>query len=261
VTAQYPEKLYFRGNEYRLIVEPLEMYFKTYLARPKIRSSSTANYRGYIGTWKIENGKLYLEKLNSRDGKEMELKTKLFPEADGSVFAGWYSGTLICPHGEMDQYVHAGYASTYERYLLLNVEQGELKGEQDLSLEEYNEWCSRRQKDRATIPGKRTAEGKLFLAASMLAGGLASAALAHRLIDDGAGSSFLPLALGAAFGGLGWLLAENIGEAIVFLLITSFMGAMALFYLQSETLRIVVIAFLCGFNIGKLAGGVYRESK
>ena len=106
---------------------------------------------------------------------------------------------------------------------------------------------------------KRTVTGGLLLTASMLAGGLASAALAHRLIDGGSGSGLLSLVLGAVFVGLGWLLAENIVEAVVFLLITVVLGAVALIFLRSVMLRIIVIAFLCGFNVGKFAGGVYRE--
>jgi hypothetical protein len=140
MTAQASEIIYYRGNRYRLIVEPLERYLRKKIIRPRIKGYSTANWRGYIGTWKMDNEKLYLEKLHSHHGEEMKLKVKLFPEIDGSVFAEWYSGSLICPHGEMVQYIHAGYASSYERYLILNVEQGKLKNEQDLSLEEYNDW-------------------------------------------------------------------------------------------------------------------------
>jgi len=111
------------------------------------------------------------------------------------------------------------------------------------------------------MEGRWTATGVLLLATSMLAGGGASAALAHKLIDGSAGSGFLFFVLGAGFGGLGWLMDENIGEAIVFLLITTVLGTVALVFLSSETLRIVVIAFLCGFNVGKLARGVYKEVK
>lgn len=102
----------------------------------------------------------------------------------------------------------------------------------------------------------------LILAASMLAGGVASVALAHRLIDGGAGVGILSFILGSVFAGLGWwLLAETIVETIIFLLFTAVIGLVALLHLRSETLRIVVIAFLCGFNIGKLAVSVYREFK
>ncbi len=99
----------------------------------------------------------------------------------------------------------------------------------------------------------------LLLIVSMLAGGLASAALASRLEVGEGGLGFLPLILGTIFGGIGWFLAENIGDAAFLLLITGSAGAVVLVYLQSETLRIVTIAFLCGFNIGKICGGIYRE--
>ena len=106
---------------------------------------------------------------------------------------------------------------------------------------------------------KKTVTKMLLLIASILAGGFTSAVAAQWLVDSGAGTSYLALFLGAFFSGLGWSLAENIGETIVFLLITSALGGVALIFLRSEMLRIIVIAFLCGFNIGKLAGGVCRE--
>jgi hypothetical protein len=106
---------------------------------------------------------------------------------------------------------------------------------------------------------KKTVVKMFLLIASILAGGFASAMAAHWLVDGGAGISYLALFLGAFFSGLGWSLAENIGETIVFLLITGVLGGVALIFLSSEMLRIIVIAFLCGFNIGKLAGGIYRE--
>jgi hypothetical protein len=92
---------------------------------------------------------------------------------------------------------------------------------------------------------------------SMAAGGFASAVLAHRLVDGGFG--LLPIVLGAVFAGVGWLLGENIGDAAFLLLLTGLVGAVVLAYLQGERLRIIVIAFVCGFNIGKIIGGIYRE--
>ena len=80
-----------------------------------------------------------------------------------------------------------------------------------------------------------------------------------RLVEGGARPDLLPVGLGVVFAVLGWFLAENIGEAIAILLATAVLGGVALVFLESATLRIVVIAFLCGFNCGKLAGGVYLE--
>lgn len=97
------------------------------------------------------------------------------------------------------------------------------------------------------------------LAGSMVGGALASALSTHWLASPGTGCETLSLILGAAFGFLGWFLSENLGDAVVVLMGTAFPGLVVLSFLQDETLRIMAIAFLCGFNIGKLMGGIYKE--
>ena len=99
----------------------------------------------------------------------------------------------------------------------------------------------------------------LVMALSILGGGLASALLTRWLVEGRVGFGYLSFTLGALFGGAGWFLAENIGEAAFLLLGTGALGAVILTHLQSELWRIVVIAFLCGFNMGKIGGGIYRE--
>ena len=94
---------------------------------------------------------------------------------------------------------------------------------------------------------------------SIMGGGLASALMARWLVDGGVGYGVLSFALGAPFGGLGWFLAENIGEAAFLLLGTGALGAVILTQVQSDLWRVVVIGFLCGFNMGKIVGGIYRE--
>ena len=106
---------------------------------------------------------------------------------------------------------------------------------------------------------KDTRMGIVFMVFSMAAGGLVSAALAPRLAVEPGGSILWSLILGAVFSGVGWLLAENIGDAAFLLLLTGLVGAAALTYVQSQALRVVVIAFVCGFNIGKVSGSIYRE--
>lgn len=131
MTAQTREKLIYNGEEYRLATEPLQPY----LDKNKIKfvAPSTACWRGYYGSWLIENGKLYLTDLtayaqiqtNERsifDGVEVGLEY-LFPNQN-KVFAEWFTGTLRIPHGEMIRYVHSGYKSIYEKELLLKIESG-----------------------------------------------------------------------------------------------------------------------------------------
>ena len=74
-------------------------------------------------------GRLCLVWINAaafRD--EPVLLARLFPGYGDRVFAHWYSGTLRVPQGRQLKYVHMGYASTYERDLMLVVERGVLRG-------------------------------------------------------------------------------------------------------------------------------------
>jgi hypothetical protein len=40
------------------------------------------------------------------------------------VFAHWYCGTIRAPQGKLLKYEHGGYASEYERDLLIRVRKG-----------------------------------------------------------------------------------------------------------------------------------------
>ena len=62
-------------------------------------------------------------KATLADGNAASLVT-IFPDSPDRVFAHWYSGTLRVPQGEMLNYVHMGYGSTFERDLLIEVKQG-----------------------------------------------------------------------------------------------------------------------------------------
>jgi hypothetical protein len=99
----------------------------------------------------------------------------------------------------------------------------------------------------------------LLMAVSVIGGGLISAFVVRWQAGTQSPWDPLPLILGAVFGALGWLLAENLGDAVVILFGTSLPGMVILAYLDNGTFRILIFAFLCGFNIGKLTGGIYRE--
>ncbi len=75
---------------------------------------STACWRQYLGTWEINNNKLYLLKLEGR--------FKI--TGDTPIFADWFTGTLKIPQGEMLEYVHMGYESIYEHELQIGIEEG-----------------------------------------------------------------------------------------------------------------------------------------
>ena len=140
MTAQASDLLLFEGDEYQLYTEPLEAYFKQNSPRPRIESPCTACWRGYVGTWQIKRSKLYLVKTESFDGGLLDLKSKTFPKEKGPVFASWFTGSLVCPNGREVEYVHMGYETKYEKYLIIEIVDGMVSEVLDLSLDEYREW-------------------------------------------------------------------------------------------------------------------------
>lgn len=75
---------------------------------------STACWRQYVGTWKLEDGKLYLVEIQGR-------YKVLSPEP---IFADWVTTVLRIPSGEMLHYVHMGFGSVYEFETHLKIEKG-----------------------------------------------------------------------------------------------------------------------------------------
>jgi hypothetical protein len=53
------------------------------------------------------------------------------------VLADWYTGNLIVPTGKRIHYVHMGYASTYDSYLVFKIKGGESLTEQSLDKAQF----------------------------------------------------------------------------------------------------------------------------
>jgi hypothetical protein len=127
MTAQFGEKLIYEGRSVTMHSNPLEDYFEAKGKRPKFDSICTACWRGYVGTWEIKDDRLYLIGFRGFgkliDGTEASLQT-IFPDQDGPILADWYSGTLKIPEGEMLEYIHAGYASRFERDRFFEIDKG-----------------------------------------------------------------------------------------------------------------------------------------
>ena len=125
MTAQMPERLTYKGEQLSLAEEPLWAFFKLAGSKPPMAKSSSALWRGYIGSWEITNERLYLVGIDGRlkDGSALTLDL-LFPGFPDRVFAHWYSGDMRIPRGKLLNYVHAGYASVYEGDLILQIERG-----------------------------------------------------------------------------------------------------------------------------------------
>jgi len=128
MTAQVSEELLYEGKAIRLCSEPLALYVKQNQIR--FASPHTANWRGYVGTWEVIEAegaeRLYLVGIEAHEDYETILRLPdLFPGFD-KVFAHWFTGELRCPQGKLLNYVHGGYASTYEYDLMMEFKQGVL---------------------------------------------------------------------------------------------------------------------------------------
>lgn len=131
MTAQAYEKLYYKGQEFGMAAEPLNEYLIK-KRKGSFISPSTACWRGYYGEWEIKENKLYLIGLEAyiKDYKKVGLDY-LFP-GKTEVLAQWFTGEIRVPVGEMLQYIHMGYASVFEKDLILQFKNGILISEKEI---------------------------------------------------------------------------------------------------------------------------------
>ena len=194
MTAQTPDRIQFqpRGATHPLCENPLDQFLRARgLKQARGGSWSSANWRGYVATWLLQKDGLWLTSVSSNglivDRRQSEAAAEadadsevagaldgrpfsvdgLFPDdtrpADAPVFADWYSGELRIPEGEMIQYVHGGYGTTYERDRLILIERGRFvrswvrKNDPPPSPEEQLQAFKARQALRRKLQAKRDA--------------------------------------------------------------------------------------------------------
>jgi hypothetical protein len=158
-TAQFQERITIDGGqEAGITVLPLEPYLAVPDNAQRFRpyqqegAGCTALWRNYLGSWEIKDQKLYLTKFEinacSQERKKSIPLDKLFPGKSQPVLADWFSGYLVIPQGKLLQYVHMGYESRYERYLIIHIVQGNVKKRETLTDKAY-------QRRRHTFYDKR----------------------------------------------------------------------------------------------------------
>jgi len=134
MTAQVSESLIYKGTEYSMFTEPLGGYLAHH---PSIQfeSYSTACWRGYYGSWEVKGSPehgygLYLIEFSGHLPNQQDVGLDyLFPNSPEGVFAHWFTGEIRCPFGDLLNYVHMGYASTYQKDLILEFRRGLLISE------------------------------------------------------------------------------------------------------------------------------------
>ena len=147
-TAQIPDVIVLDGERLPLNSNPLDAFYeqnpdKWVYPGP----TSTANWRGYVAEWRIDDGgALWLTAImrelpvaggGPRERSSHDTLSDLFP-GQQEVAADWYSGMLVIPRGELVQYVHMGYGSTWEAYTLLEVVRGQVIDRREITGEEWD---------------------------------------------------------------------------------------------------------------------------
>jgi hypothetical protein len=142
MTAQAPERIILDGRPRQLFADPLYRLCKNY--RLDLRNPScftTANYRGYIGTWELRDSHLYLVHLCWDDGwgGEVtipdELRRKVSRAAaaiDFPVNASWFTGVARIALGHRLVYSHHGWSHWFERERVLHVQGGKITRDREV---------------------------------------------------------------------------------------------------------------------------------
>ena len=126
MTTQIPDVIYYQDRRRQLMATPLEAYFQQGAARPDIDGSFSALWRGYIATWRLDEGHLYLVHLKPgmADGAKFTVGT-LFPGQGRRVFASWFTGRLRIAEGRCLASMSGGFMSAHEREILVEVVGGQ----------------------------------------------------------------------------------------------------------------------------------------
>ena len=137
-TAQIPDRLIYNGDTVSIYSNPLEQHPKIDNLRPNLFDdkqgcNSTDCWREYQAKWEIVDNELYLIGIYSccfyEDKIQANLK-QLFPDKfeNGKVKADWVTAKIVSPQGKQLYYVHMGYESLYEKEVVFEIENGQLKG-------------------------------------------------------------------------------------------------------------------------------------
>lgn len=114
MTAQAHEILILNGHKTSMACCPPLPEKEPRIVKSTQTTISSACWRGYIGTWEINQGRFFLVGLRGN-----------YNLGEGEpIFAYWFSGEITIPEGEILNYVHGGFATVYEREQRITINGG-----------------------------------------------------------------------------------------------------------------------------------------
>lgn len=137
-TSQIPDRLIYNNDTLSIFANPLEQLSDIDSLRSKLFGDkkgcmSTACWREYFAEWTIVDSQLYLTGIFSccyyKDNIKSDLQ-QLFGDKfiNGKVKADWVTAKMLSPQGKQLYYVHMGYESLYEKEVVYEIVNGQLKG-------------------------------------------------------------------------------------------------------------------------------------
>ncbi len=140
MTFQTPELFIYKGHAFDSSDEPLyPLLEQRGIERLDFGlGGCSACWRGYVGTWHISKGRLYLIDLTDvTASQEIDLSV-VFPGCENRVLAYWFTGVIQLPFGDHIEDDEALMQMTidptrYERYYELAFESGVLISEREVS--------------------------------------------------------------------------------------------------------------------------------
>ncbi|AWI07922.1 hypothetical protein CKA38_00405 [Ereboglobus luteus] len=146
-----PDILIYKGEEYSLHINPLDEFFyknpDVKLPKSSTLVISSALWRGYLATFEIKNDYFFIKNVQTLTGDGKGTAESRWKSVINDIFKetmsrrlDWFSGLLILPRGKVVDYVHLGYASTFENYTLLEIDKGKCVKERHFSTEGYSKF-------------------------------------------------------------------------------------------------------------------------
>jgi hypothetical protein len=139
-SAQQAERIEWHGKAYLLFTQPLEQRYPDPRQRPSFMvaplTRAADNARGYIGSWRLEDDRLYLVDIQAwfcKEGASAHADCRKVTVADlfgdgatGPVFADWFNGELTLPDGAPLRQAPLEYGSSYQRTIRITLKGGKV---------------------------------------------------------------------------------------------------------------------------------------
>jgi hypothetical protein len=157
MTSQIPERILVDGRRYFLNATPLyRLLASRRMDLCDYNDTRSSNcWRGYVGTWLVRDGMLFLAHLNFYGMEETPLTEAPLRRLlhgtsarDFPIAAHWFNGSIRIPLGRRMVYSHHGFSSWYERQRVLSCKAGRVIRDREVDTGAMLRWAVQRSPER-----------------------------------------------------------------------------------------------------------------